>query len=527
MHPERPVHNEGSPLETVKEIYRTPLTKEEKNVISTTKDEIINESDIGGVQLYEELRSSLQELDTDEGWKSVKEEARKELTQLPDSILETLLKRFSPYIKNLPAGHSKGHLFRDAIHLTGMFQDPSLQVQKIDEVELFTGIMAGMFHDIGNSIVNRYDDAKRLGAHAEVGSVLFGKIVGDILPPQLTKLSQYAIAAHTHYPSSQDVTLPNGEIVNRKGYNDGVTPEGDRLSMWLTRQTDRRDTTNIAFLFRNYILRTKPIQDFDGISFDELKEQEKNFRIQFGTEPEYVNQKGIISHTVNFAKNVFNCDVPYTTHDSPHFTRNLMTPGLSDIALFLDVVAPEKKDEMLQGIEKNEKAAMNNGKWPVQEGEKTSSELILQTIKSNQEMINQLKSDRLSPAMIEGAVERFIQLAEVVEPAEDLSDLTTSLRLQFLGGESEVEGEKRIIGSLLSPQSQETLARGFLLLTDTLFEKWRERLENEIKLDPQLGEKVNTVDTRTQQILTQLGSHLHDIAQFELSEINFPERKTS
>lgn len=510
----------------IKDIYHKPLTDEERVIINGAKNEIVKATDIGGVLLYKDLRSSLEDLDTDEGWKTIKEEARRELSTLPETILEDLFVKFAPFIKNLPAGHSRGHFFRDAIHLTGIFQDPAFRDNKSDEVELFTGILGGMFHDIGNSIVSRYDDVKRLGAHAEVGSVLFGNFAKDVLPPQLTKLAQYTIAAHTHYPPNQEVTLETGEKVTRQNYNDNVSPEDDRLSIWLTRQTDRRDTSNVAFLFRNYILKTKPLSDFDGMTFDAIRGEEENFRIQYSLDPEYLDQKGVITHCVNFAKNIFDSSVPYTTLDSPFFTRTLMTPGLADLAQFLDIVAPDKKNEFLAGIERNENAAIQKGKWPISDGESSSSERIRQTLEQKRERLEELKKERLSPAMIEGALERFIQLVQVIEPASDLDSLTESLRTQFLGGEIIVGGQKRKVEPLLSQQSQERLARGFLLLSGPLFEEWRERLFEQIKNNPELSTKITSTDTKTQQILGKIGTHLQTIANQELSEMNFPERKT-
>ncbi len=119
-------------------IYTTEPTDSEKESIKFTSDRILNYGDIGGVKLYNDLRASFndQGLDTVSGWSTIREKARLELLHIKPSLLSELLSSGSRYIRSLPAGHSKGHFLRDAIHLTGILQDPLYQEKKIDEIEV-------------------------------------------------------------------------------------------------------------------------------------------------------------------------------------------------------------------------------------------------------------------------------------------------------------------------------------------------------------------------------------------------------
>ena len=478
------------------EIYSTPPSYAEKATVSQKRQEIIKPSDPAGVELNNALREELHQLDSEEGWKEVKEKAREELSTLPPDILEKLLEKFAPFSKHLPAGHSKGHFLRDAINLTGMLQDPKYGSGNIDEVELLAGIMGGMYHDIGNSIVERYHDAYRIGAHAEVGAVLFGNIAKDVMPnaPHLIKLTQYAIAAHTHYPKEREVKTKDGKIIGTtKPYTDTVDAQGNRLAMWLARQSDRRDTGNVPFIVRNAILNVKPVEDFDGTRFMQASPPDINFKTKFGLNPQEYNlpeedkKKSIWDHCMMFATNIYNKEVPYTKEDSPYFTNNLMTPGVVDLGLFLSVIDPERAERLVSSIrEKSEE----------------HGEYLKKVLKENEAITYVEKTRILTPQDIRQSVTKFLSLCEVIEPAEDTKELAKTFQEYYF--------------KLLTPEDQDTLARGFNLLTNFAFNRWRRLQKESIITNPHLGEKIQNQNPHIKELFSNLGSHLQTIADEEL-----------
>src|SRR5476651_169575 len=121
-----------------------------------------HESDVMVYHFVQELRIKAQSLSR---WTQLKEKAFSELQEIPVEIVERLFLRFEPFISRLPAGHGRGHFTPDLIHLMTIFQDP--EIQRYDAVELFVGLVGGDFHDIGNSVTERYDDPIRFAAHAD------------------------------------------------------------------------------------------------------------------------------------------------------------------------------------------------------------------------------------------------------------------------------------------------------------------------------------------------------------------------
>jgi len=180
-------------------------------------------------------------------WKAVKEKAQIELSHLPENIIPQIFDRVAPYVETLPTGHSKGHTFRDLISSMELMRDPKLK--DVDDVEKIIGILSGTFHDVGNAVINRYDESKRFAGHAEVGAHLFGELTKDLIPPNLLKLVQYSIAAHTHYAKEIAITKKiegRDETLVRRPYEDAPV-EGNRMGIWLARWADRLDMQELYY----------------------------------------------------------------------------------------------------------------------------------------------------------------------------------------------------------------------------------------------------------------------------------------
>ncbi len=451
----------------VAEIFLYGLTPKEREDVKDVQTKIIDPSDLGGQKLEQDLRQELSELDTPEGYEETKRLARGELRLLPPDFLEQILEHFKELVKNLPAGHSKGHFLRDTINLLGILRDPKFD-EKIDEVELLVGIVAGVFHDIGNSIVDRYKDKSRIGAHAEVGAVVFGKYAKGVIPPNLTKLIKYAIAAHTNYSRDGNVTLENGIELPRTPYIDEA--EGDnRESMQIARQTDRLDLTNFAHVVRDILVHVEPIQDFN-------RRKNSFIKYDFLSSLSFDAKKGmgVINHEVTFDK--------FFSHDSKYFTQALMVPGAGDLALLYSVIAPDKAIELIDDIERNDP---------------TSAAWLREQVKSSEESISVARNRFIMASEIPGAVATFKNICRVVEPAEDLESRLESFEQQF---------------QLLPTEDQKTWTRGFLFMADVLMERWMNRLDSFIQ-DPHLGSKITSTDPAIQAQFEEHGRHLYNFAQ--------------
>lgn len=491
----------------IADIYSSPFTPEDEAIVAALRAEIVPESDKAGLELYESQQARFEVLKTLEGWQRVKEAARMEIATLADDSLERVLTKAAPLIRSLPGGHSKGHFLRDAIHLAGDVYDPWYAEHPIDDVELVVLYYAGLFHDDGNAVVDRYQEKYRVAAHAEVGARVFERISEGIVPPNLSLLIQYAIAAHTHYLKDREVesgeaeeeeVVESGEAEaeEKKGvfivppYPDEVDEQANRLSVWETRKSDRRDATGVPFIVRNFLVRVEPIEDFNGENFDEKLEREDNFRAQFGLSPEVIG-KGIINHFLLFAGNFYKQN-DYTTHDTSYFTEQLITPAVEDLAMFLAITAPDQKDRLIAEIgASNPMVAVRIGTF----------------LAINAEFIKSESSRNLSDDEINESLERFAALCRVVEPAEDTEARIESLKAQF---------------PMLPRSEQESWARGLNVISTVGFERWKNNLADSIS-EARFNDFIASRESSSQVNVIEITRHLQSLAEDVLASMHHPE----
>lgn len=442
------LHSIPARTEVIKGIYENPLSSSEKRVV----DEKIKFYETGDREVFDTIQKVREEIGTIEGWKDVKEKARKELAEVPSDVLETLLEKFAPFTKNLPAGHSKGHFLRDTVNLSMIFQDPS--IEEYDAVEIFVGMLGGMYHDIGNSVVDRYAEPRRFSGHAEIGAHLFGSVSGELIGENLRKMAQLAIAGHTHYTKDR-VIEKDGESITAKPYEDEVV-DGERMAFWWTRQADRLDAQGPIMDVRHLITKTDPTEDFDGREFhttwddpeDDFKHQfSPNFRSKEDRDsrdqPEKVNN--VLEHVKMFAESNFNPDLPYSKHDNPFYKR-------------LIEAAAEEQDEFIEAVT--------------------------------------AKSLNISGRERQASFEKFFRLCKLVEPGIDIHDQIDKMRKKFL---------------LLTEEEQNQWANGFRILTDRLYPRMYRRVKTILEY-PQPA-KIRDKDQQAQHKVKDIvDNHMYPLA---------------
>lgn len=334
------------------------VTDAEGQIKIVDQDEVVFES-------IQQLRTEVEPIDK---WRAVKELARDELKDLPDNILEQLQEKFDPFIKVLPRGHGQGHVHRDFLHLATILADPELQTK--DPVELIVGIIAGAYHDIGNSVVERYEDNIHAAAHAEVGAYLFGEIAGDSIPVHLTKLIQLAIAAHTKYKQRTVKKTINNETKTYecRPYDTEVVGE-DKLGILIARQADRADTQGLPFLARNFLIQgTGPVSNYDTNRMEfYVNENDPVKNLEYQLTPElrsrdYIKQlidpkqqtQNLLEHLMQFADSN-TTETEHSAGDSPYYTDKIIRPNATDLYQFVNRVTqqtashtPEQQKEAIQ-----------------------------------------------------------------------------------------------------------------------------------------------------------------------------------
>lgn len=362
-------------------------------------------------------------------WKAVKEKATPELKNLPDNLIPQILERVGGYLELLPTGHSKGHNMRDLVTSMELTADPVFS--KVDDVEKLVGIISGTFHDIGNSVVGRYEEAKRYSSHAEVGAYLFGELTGDLIPPNLLKLIEYSIAAHTHYNKEIPITKKvdgRDETLNRRPYEDAPV-DGNRMGIWFARWADRADMQGIMGFVRHSLTKSQPTEDYDITQeFHKIKEDEKeDFRHHFNpvlrtaeqlaSAPAQDKTKNVLEHVRMFRDSALNLSI-YSQFDSDFFRNRIVVPAADEQNEFIDAVT---KDTAV-----------------------------------------------LSDDDINKAFEKFYAMCRVIEPGKDIDNTIELFKQKF---------------ALLTPEQRSHWANGFKLLP-SLYEKWYGRMGRLLSAGP-------------------------------------------
>lgn len=212
------------------------------------------------VNFVENLKSSL---GNKEGWIDTCTKAEEEyyLNPINEKTVLSIREQFDPYVSQMPPGHDKGHFSRDLLTSIVLYDD--LKDKVTYKSEVVAGFFAGSFHDIGTSIIPRYQDNKYGAGHGETGAYLFWQISQGVLGENTRKLISYSIAAHTHYLKPIEVTLPAG--YKKDTYWDETwLDENNKLigvAPQITRRADRSDTNGVTLLFRHIISRMDSIQE--------------------------------------------------------------------------------------------------------------------------------------------------------------------------------------------------------------------------------------------------------------------------
>ncbi len=403
-----------------------------REFIKTEGDKVVYEA-------IQELRADVEPL---EKWKQTKQEAFHEYEQLSPSLIEDLLHEFEPFLIKLPSAHGHGHQMRDLITLVAILHDQNLA--DLDSIELLTGILGSIFHDLGNAVVERYDEAHHISGHAEIGAFLFGVKAQKYIPQPLLKLVQLTIAAHTHY-LKQYTVAKDGETFVKEIYEDAIV-DGSKMAITMARQADRSDLQGITGAVRHMITKVKPTEDFTGKEFqkvfaDELKDFQHQFMPQIRTE-EYratledpaQRSMNVLEHLKMYADSN-DGKSPYSRVDSTYIRENVMGQGSLEEYLFI------AQDVSLTA--------------------------------------------NLSADEVNRIFEKFYQTCRILEPSEQIEEIIQELRKKFV----------------TLPQDQLSQWAGALkLLTDKLYQEWYERKKE------QIGTELKVMDYTLQRIVNNLYS---------------------
>lgn len=216
-------------------------------------------------------------------------------------------------LSKMEPGHGLGHIVRDYINTLRL-----LSKLDIDPKHAFIGFIAGVLHDIGTALVDRYKESKRAVRHAEVGALLVGWTIenADVEFTDTEKLLvQYAICAHTHYLRASDVVCEDGETRHIEPYTDKT--DGKPLyGFWIARWVDRLDCSGSCFVGRHYLTLHRLHEDFgtDGYYQVEFSQHMQPWLWSDEDIKRHKQNRTMAEHLRMFANSQTN-DSPYGKHD--------------------------------------------------------------------------------------------------------------------------------------------------------------------------------------------------------------------
>jgi hypothetical protein len=236
------------------------------------------------------------------------------------------LKEMRAEYEGMCPGHGPGHLIRDYAHALALFSRLD-----VDPKQSLVGLVGGTLHDIGCTVVERYDENKRVVRHAEASALLlqdiFRSAPKEMISPAEKVIIPYAVAAHTHYREEQQVE-DSDEVI--EPYQDSVDG-GPILGVWFPRWVDRLDCNGPTFVARHYLTLVETHEDFDGEKFFEA-EYSQHMRSLLRKKEEREGPPTMLEHLNMFANSQTN-DSPYGKHDQGEMVlmRNRQTERLSRI----------------------------------------------------------------------------------------------------------------------------------------------------------------------------------------------------
>jgi len=243
-----------------------------------------------------------------------KQEALEKATYTIQNTLRTM-KDSGLDFKNTEPGHGPGHLIRDYVHSTLLFNN-----LEADAKNIFVGFVGGTLHDMGCSIIPRYDESTRAVRHAEVGALLTKKILDEnsnLNDAEKISIS-HVIAAHTHYTKPSEIKCKDGETRIIEPYKDLDENGRPIYPVWFPRWVDRLDCNGAAFIGRHYLTLAEKHKDYDGIEHFEV-DFPQHMQPLLRSFKEQVDEKGnrnqVMSEHMKMFADSQNNESPYGKHD--------------------------------------------------------------------------------------------------------------------------------------------------------------------------------------------------------------------
>jgi hypothetical protein len=162
-------------------------------------------------------------------------------------------------------GHGPGHFLRDYLNAELLFRRMlENRSSMVSPADFFCGYVGAILHDLGNGLVPRFLESRRVIRHAEAGAVLVQWLAKEH-PQWMTAdellLVTISIASHTHYLRPSEILCEDGVSRSCEPYPD-TKRKLPLLWIWLCRMVDRLELFGPSMVGRLLLVNVGRQEDF-------------------------------------------------------------------------------------------------------------------------------------------------------------------------------------------------------------------------------------------------------------------------
>jgi len=188
--------------------------------------------------------------------------------------------RTATYRREGSPGHDAAHWDREFLNVMAIRHDPTILKARYP-VEIDTGTIGALGHDLGTTLIHRYTDRNYPMGHCEIGAWLVWHLLGD-LEENMRMLIWYAINGHQHY--LKDTPITDGSYFRRHHVVEPIITYTDEkkttindvvgIAPYMTRTADRMENLGSTHAIRHLLAQSDAQEQSNPVEWDGVKEVE-------------------------------------------------------------------------------------------------------------------------------------------------------------------------------------------------------------------------------------------------------------
>lgn len=283
----------------------------------------------------EDLRSQTENPDA---WDILEQKAEDEVSDFDPQTIQFLIQKYSPFIYEQPASHSRGHTAGDIKCLAHMMGVLSAEdAEKISNASFLAAVLAGVLHDGALGFWPRYKDPLNASDHGAAGAFALDVFASDLVPPHILKMARFNIAGHSNYANDNTIEK-NGKTVVRRKFNQGNEDNPEKhtkISGVLARNADQGSINNVGGVVRDTLAAMEEGYDYMDGQFKAMIPTVQFERINDS------NKRTIVTSAYQLSRSSFTLN-RHTIFNPRSLQSGYIHPGAHDQLQFAQIVTGDQ-----------------------------------------------------------------------------------------------------------------------------------------------------------------------------------------